>query len=430
MDLISTHEKREELRRILQTRPFARAEKKARFLEFVIDQTLRGNADKLNEYVIGIEIYERGKDFDPQVDPIVRVQAHQIRGLLQKYYEGDGKDNPLRLELPAGHYIPEFRRMIPLEAVVEPAAAPAARRSGWTDPRNVLLAILVVTCATVGTLWYRAREPGSSSRTPQTVALSSDLQWFWQPFLPPARSPLIVIPVHPLLRAAHGGDSAKTLSNGRLIPKESLPEFLDTIHFRELEKFYFVPSTTDFTAVGETIGLVRLLDLLGKVNQAPQVMPSRLVDFEEIKSRNTILLGGNQAWSGRIFVDPEGFHFYRGVIRNKNPRTGEQPVYKPEFDPITNNLTRDYALILMLPNEKKDERILLIYGIYTQGSQAAIEYVTAVEHLAELRRALIAGSSDKKTMPRLFQALIETTVENWVPGKSKLIGVRAVPDPS
>jgi hypothetical protein len=262
------------------------------------------------------------------------------------------------------------------------------------------------------------------------VALSSDLQWFWQPFLPPAPSPLVVIPVHPLLRAAHGGDSAKTLSSGRLIPKESLPEFLDTIHFRELEEFYFVPSTTDFTAVGETIGLVRLLDLLGRVNQTPQVKPSRLVDFEEIKSRNTILLGGNQAWSGRIFVDPEGFHFYRGVIRNKNPRDGEQPVYRPEFDPITNNLTRDYALIVMLPNEKKDERILLIYGIYTQGSQAAIEYVTAVEHLAELRRALIAVSPDKKTIPRLFQALIETTVENSVPGKSKLIGVRAVPDPS
>lgn len=430
MDLISTHEKREELQRILQTRPFARAEKKARFLEFVTDQTLRGNADKLNEYVIGIEIYERGKEFDPQVDPIVRVQAHQIRGLLQKYYEGDGKEHPLRLELPAGHYIPEFRRITPPESGVEPAAASPARRSGWTDPRNVLLVILVIACTSLATLWYRAREPGSRSRAPLSAAFSSDLQWFWQPFLPPARSPLIVIPVHPLLRAAHGGDSAKTLSNGRLIPKESLPEFLDTIHFRELEKFYFVPSTTDFTAVGETIGLVRLLDLLGKVNQAPQVMPSRLVDFEEIKSRNTILLGGNQAWSGRIFVDPEGFYFYRGVIRNKNPRTGEQPVYKPEFDPITNNLTRDYALIVMLPNEKKDERILLIYGIYTQGSQAAIEYVTAVEHLAELRQALIAESPDKKTIPRLFQALIETTVENWVPGKSKLIGVRAVPDPS
>jgi hypothetical protein len=36
-----------------------------------------------------------------------------------------------------------------------------------------------------------------------------------------------------------------------------------------------------------------------------------------------------------------------------NPQSGEQSVYKPEFDPVTNQLTRDYSLVLMLPNETK-----------------------------------------------------------------------------
>lgn len=48
-----------------------------------------------------------------------------------------------------------------------------------------------------------------------------------------------------------------------------------------------------------------------------------------------------------------------------------EPLYKPEFDPVTNSLRRDYAQVLMLPNEQRDQRILLVYGIYTQGSQAA-----------------------------------------------------------
>ncbi|MCJ7501572.1 MAG: hypothetical protein MUP80_00735, partial [Acidobacteriia bacterium] len=110
-------------------------------------------------------------------------------------------------------------------------------------------------------------------------------------------------------------------------------------------------------------------------------------------------------------------------------RPGEQPIYKPQFDPVTNSLTRDYALVLMLPNENKDQRILLIYGIYTQGSQAAIEYVTGPEHLAELHRALLELSPDHKTPPPYFQALLDTTVENHVPGKTSLVAVRAVPPP-
>jgi len=425
MDSISAYQKREELRRILQSRHFVRADKKARFLEFVTEETLKGNSGQLNEYLIGIEIYERGPQFNPQTDPIVRVQAHQIRRLLEKYYETDGRDSQLRLELPAGHYVPVFRSAH--EAPLVQIAIPPGHRSSWRDPRNLLLLALVIACVSVTVLWYRAQKAQRDVTPQASVRSSANLDWFWRPFLTSSRSPLVVIPVHPLLRAAHRGDSAQTMSHGHLIPKQSLPEFLDTIHFRELDEFYFVPSTTDFTAVGETLGLVRLVQLFAKMNQTPDVKPSRLVNFQEIKSRNTILLGGNQAWSGRIFLYSEGFRFYQGVIWNKTPKPGESPVYKPEFDPVTNNLIRDYALILMLPNENAEDRILLIYGIYTQGSQAAIEYVTTEEHLAELHRALAESSADKKTPPPLFQALLETSVENSVPGRSRLVGVRTIP---
>jgi hypothetical protein len=80
----------------------------------------------------------------------------------------------------------------------------------------------------------------------------------------------------------------------------------------------------------------------------------------------------------------------------------------------------------MLPNERKENRILLVYGIYTQGSQAAIEYLTSAERLPELHKALVALSPDQKTPPPYFQVLLETTVENYVPGKASLVAVRVV----
>ncbi len=427
-DAITLYEKRQELKRILESRHFAKAKKKGRFLEFVSEQTFQGAGDNLNEYLIGTEVYERGSDFNPQDDPIVRVQAHEIRRALKSYYEDEGKASSLRVDLPPGHYVPVFLKAEPQDVAgslgeESPTLPPVSRRGRW---ERAAIAGLGIACAILG--WLLVRERSMVRRTEaSSVALPQGMDWFWKPFMPPAAPPLIVIPNHPLLRAAHEGDSPQTLARSHEIPKEALPEFRDTIHFRELKRFLFVPTTTDFTAVGETVGLLNFFELFSRAGQKCRLRQSRLVDFEEIKRGNAILLGGNQAWSGRVFLYQEGFWFHSGLIWNKHPQSGEQPVYRPQFDPVTNHLTRDYALVLMLPNEKKEERILLIYGIYTQGSQAAIEYVTNAEHLQELHKALLGLSPDPKTTPDFFQALLETTVENFVPGTSTLVAVRAIP---
>lgn len=431
----STYEKREELRRVVQSKLFAGSPKKIRFLEFIADQTFQGNSEKLNEYLIGTEVYDRGADFDQQKDPIVRVQAHEIRRLLKRYYEDEGKDNLIRMELPAGHYVPVFTR-IDGENGVEAAAAVVAPAI-TTEPAPVrqpanraLVAFVVILAALCVALGIQLARHGATAAGPaptqHAAALPPNLDWFWHPFLPPAATPLIVIPNHPILRAAHGGDSEQTIASGHEIPKNSLPEFRDTIHFRELKRFIFVPSITDFTSVGETLGLVDLCQMFFRVGDSCQVSQSRLVDFDQIKNNNVVLLGGNQSWSGRVFLNVEGFHFQDGVIINRSPQPGEKPLYKPEFDPVTNELTRDYALVLMLPNEKKENRVLLIYGIYTQGSQAAIEFLTSPEKMAQLRNALAALSPDHKTIPPYFQVLLTTTVENAVPGDASIVAVRRV----
>jgi hypothetical protein len=428
---ISLFEKREELRRILESKHFASSPKKSRFLEFVSEQAFLGNGDKLNEYLIGVEVYDRGSEFNSQKDPIVRVQAHEIRRLLKKYYEEEGgKDSLIRVDLPPGAYVPVFGRSATeevedAEVTTEAAASVPSRRSWLHLALTLTLAAACIMLALL--LVARGWRSGSAAQSvPAVTVLPEGLEWFWRPFLPPAEPPLIVIPNHPLLRAAHDGDSPQTLARGHEIPKVDLPEFRDTIHFRELKRFRFVPSVTDFTSVGETIGLVSLCQMFSNVGQKYRVQQSRLVNFEEIKGNNAILLGGNQSWSGRVFLNVEGFHFQSGVIVNTNPRPGEKSVYKPEFDPVTNQLTRDYALVLMLPNERSDDRVLLIYGIYTQGSEAAIEYLTNPERMRDLRKALMDLSPDHKTIPPYFQALLTTTVENAVPGNFSLVAVRSI----
>lgn len=430
MEPISLFEMRRELIRVLQSKHFSKAPKKSRFLEYVCEQTFQGNAEKLNEFLVGTEVYERGPDFNANEDPIVRVQAHEIRRTLKSYYETEGRESSLRIDLPAGHYVPVFRRQDWGSAAPESLGEMAvAATPGLSKRHQALVGTISLVALVFLGLYVRERSTLMELRRQQNSPppLAEGIEWFWNPFLPPARPPLIAPPVHPLLRAAHEGDSPELLKRGYLIPKETLTEFRDTIHFRELEGFYFVPTTTDFTGVGEALGLQNLISLFSSMRQPVRVKASRLLDFEEVKSGNTILLGGNQPWSGRIFLYEEGFRFRKGLIWNKTPREGERPVYRPEFDPITHQLTRDYALVLMLPNDRRDERILLIYGIYTQGSQAAIEYVTNPDRLLELRHMLAEGTTDGHTPP-YFQALLETTVENYVPGMASLVAVRPVPE--
>jgi hypothetical protein len=78
------------------------------FLRFVVESTLAGKAASIKSYSIGVEALGRRDDFDPNVDPIVRVEAGRLRRALVCYYAGDGAGRPIGVEIPLGHYVPSF----------------------------------------------------------------------------------------------------------------------------------------------------------------------------------------------------------------------------------------------------------------------------------------------------------------------------------
>ena len=96
------------LERILQSTEFRASDKQRKFLSFVVDETLEGRASQLKGYTIAVAVYGRAETFDPQVDPIVRVEAGRLRRALAHYYLTGGKNDPLRIEIPKGSYIATF----------------------------------------------------------------------------------------------------------------------------------------------------------------------------------------------------------------------------------------------------------------------------------------------------------------------------------
>jgi hypothetical protein len=77
-------------------------------LKFVVEQTLAGDGPNLKESVIGVEVFGRPADYDPRIDPIVRVEARRLRSRLDKYYNSGNSSDPVRILLPKGSYVPSF----------------------------------------------------------------------------------------------------------------------------------------------------------------------------------------------------------------------------------------------------------------------------------------------------------------------------------
>ena len=112
-----------ELWKILQSPGFIHSGRMRRFLEFVVEETLRGRASQLCEYSVGISVFDRKNDFEPGLDPIVRNDARRLRSKLLEYYQRkpDAQRDSVLIDIPKGTYVPSFR-LIPASQEERPRA--------------------------------------------------------------------------------------------------------------------------------------------------------------------------------------------------------------------------------------------------------------------------------------------------------------------
>lgn len=104
----STDQVSQQLRRILSSSLFAEAPKLASFLEYVVVETLQGRAGYIKGYSISSDVFGRSDPEEAGASAIVRVEAGRLRRRLQDYYQGDGLQDPVYIEIPKGTYVPVF----------------------------------------------------------------------------------------------------------------------------------------------------------------------------------------------------------------------------------------------------------------------------------------------------------------------------------
>ena len=137
----------EQLHRILASEDFQASARLKRLLEFLVLETLAGRGGDLKAYTIALGVFGREPSFDPQADPTVRVEAGKLRSKLERYYYINS-DDPIRIDVPKGGYVPSFRPGVAVTVESAPAdaeARAAAQRGGESVSNTPSMAVLPFT---------------------------------------------------------------------------------------------------------------------------------------------------------------------------------------------------------------------------------------------------------------------------------------------
>jgi hypothetical protein len=393
--------------RIVGSRSFARSVLLSRFLLYVCEREITGKTAEISEHQIGVHVFGRRADYNAGEDNIVRNYARQLRQRLDQYFLEEGSDEPLRLTIPRGQYVPVYSSSLfrPSPSLVIPA---------------------------------REAESGvlSSETTPSAPSLPPAGRWRWVAFLCASLILLTVLSVAWTHRvSAHAADSSHPLWAGIFSqnrPTLIVPSDDGIVMIQNLTR-HLVPLSEyinhDYLSLqGQNVDVQNMKDLeaqrytnvtdlnavlrfskLSEANGGQLVVRfSRDMRMQDMKDANVILLGSSfsNPWA-ELFEKSLNFQFsYQphpnaSLIMNRHPLAGELPVYEND---ATGPSHRTYAVIGLTPNLNGTGWVLLVEGLTMAGTQAAVDTLFNRGAL----RPLLSQIQDSDGTLNPFELLIET----------------------
>jgi hypothetical protein len=432
-----------QVQRIVASNTFRSAPTLQLLLRFLATKALEEHPEEIKEYTIGVEALGRRQDFDPKTDPIVRVQVYRLRQKLKEYYDVEGAQDSVFIEIPKGHYLPRFEVVAPLtpalhtvpspeqDAETEVIPADSGKRQPAGSSRIAwAVAVVLVVAAFAAGYWtenyrHRTQQDAFALSSAQSSAASNDpVKAFWMPFLKEDRSPIIAYAdaiflldgSSDLFRFRRGASDdrgapvdlhlARQFASNPALVARAGPLYYDN----------------GYTGTGELQAVAMLTTLFTQMGATPTVESSYDITTSDLKQHNVILLGSpfqNVAVeqlppSGDfLFVDPASVHdLWSGRIINAHPRPNEKDVYQTERDPVTQILKADYALISFQPGVAPGRHIIDMGGLDTTGTAGAVLLATTRPGVEELTKDLsqINATTRKDKVP-VFQALLRVNLE-------------------
>jgi len=373
----------EQLERILASPPFRSGKRCVHLLRFVVERTLTGQADQLKERTLGVEVFGREPHYDTSLDNTVRTAASDVRKRIAQYYLEPGREAEIKIDLPSGSYVPEFRIPIEKPEVVPPPA----------PHRNLTLYGIVVVA--LATLLAVAGWLGPWSR-------KTAIDTFWSPILRSTDPVLLCLGgVRPTSQP-----TASTGVQNTLLANLSVREYL----------------LSDTIAFADAITLARLVGLLRAKGKQYRVRRGGAAELADLREGPVVLIGGfNNRWTRRLTGDLR-FTFEGDPgdetcwIRDRqNPTRMDWKV--ANLMPYS-QLIEDYALISRVWDATTDRLIVVVAGIAKDGTLAAGEFLANPTYMES-----IAKKAPRDWERKNLQVVIGAKVINGSVGPPRVLAV-------
>jgi hypothetical protein len=403
--------------RIINSPHFIRSGRLQDFLLYVCRCALENRIDEISEHRIGERVFERGTDYNPNEDNIVRSQARLLRQKLDAYFASEGGQEPIILRIPKGGYAPEFveRRAL---APAESAESVAPANSQWRTPlvRWLLTAVAALITAVIVLAWLLGRQrdlPLQSSTSPSAVMA------LWSQLFSANLSTTVIVPDHTFAMMQEASDRHVDLAT--YLRRSPGPEHEN---LRQLEKILPAFSVRRYTTFDGVSTAVRVSQLAEQFGGKVVVRYARDMTLRELSPGHVVLIGRplSNLWN-EMFENKLNFHFYSDLQRdliicqNRSPQPGEQAEYLPVNEGAKRTV---YASISFLPNLKNAGNALIIAGNSSGAQEIAAEFVSN-EKLLKAFTDKIRQGEDR--LP-YFELLIRTTTLAGVAQESDVVTYR------
>jgi hypothetical protein len=367
--------------RIVASSTFAKCERLSSLLAYVCDLTLNGRVKEINEQKIGEAVFGRPRNYDSSIDGIVRTQASRLRQRLELYFSEEGSDEPIRIIIPRGGYVPVFEpRLTPVEPMLtstvvleQPAGKLEVRGSSWGSRSAAiawsLVAILLVAIVTILLANRAAAIKGQMARPP--------VHPLWSQIFA-AEQPTLEVP----------GDSGLVMWQGLVGKSVGLAEYLN----RDYRTNLLPRSLTSLQDAAVDMGgrrytsivdleAAKSLSLMAQSAQSKlEVRYARDVRPNDLKQGNVILVGAAEAnpWV-ELFEHNMNFVFFNDRVRktfsvlNREPRGGEPRQWDSHYTDVQH---RVYAVVAFLPNLGRNGNTLILEGTSMAGTESAWDFVS------------------------------------------------------
>jgi hypothetical protein len=419
-----------ELESILSSPFFRTSNRSKQFLSYVVQHTLEDRHEPLKERTIGAKLFQRPAGYSTGDDPVVRVQAGEVRRRLEQYHHAGLSQSPVRIELPVGSYAPEFRwatpqhdpsaspepiqaepeKAEPAHAAAPPVAPPeliATSHRRLAQARIILGVTLAIGLVLAAAAVYRANKGNPTVNQFWSPALASS-----EPVLICLAKPTVYVPSLELLQrySSSPGDFTNELQR---LTQPAPMKSEDKMTWGEMVEY------DDYgVAAGDAYAAVRLSALLGRMGKESQVRIGNHYSFADLRNSPAIVVGAfNNRWTMQMtsnlhfaFVEEEG----KTMIREQG---ADGRTWRPKLGPHSEVL-EDYGIVTRLLNSKTGQFVVSTAGILADGTQAAAELVSSSQYLEEALRTAGSGWVKKN-----LQVLIQTTVTDSVPGPPQVVAI-------